>query len=93
MARQGDIVAEVKLRCPPEAFDLTRAEGRADWDDALRAAITALTGDDEALARHAGDMIGDWRRRILRPDAVGWYGAEDGDPGDVVGADDEELPF
>jgi hypothetical protein len=27
MARQGDIVAEIKLRCPPEAFDLTRAEG------------------------------------------------------------------
>jgi fructose-1,6-bisphosphatase len=70
MARQGDIVAEIIDLCPAQAFDLTRAEGRADWDDALRAAITELAGDDETLKRHAGDMIAQWRRQIIRGGVV-----------------------
>jgi hypothetical protein len=85
MARQGDIVAEIKLRCPPEAFDLDRAEGRADWDDALRAAISELSGDDQQLKRHAGDMIGAWRRRIIRS---GWV--DTGPLDDFVLVHDEE---
>ena len=67
MTRQGDIVAEIKAIVSPDRFDLSRAEGRADFDDALRAQIDRLSGDDKILRRHAGEMIAEWRRGLLWP--------------------------
>lgn len=57
--RQGDILSDIKKRCDPKGYDFTRAEGRADFDDALRAEIGKIT--DETLRRHVGEMCKEWR--------------------------------
>lgn len=61
--RQGDVVAAIKRAVDPGAYDLTRAEGRADFDDALRAELAKI--EDERLRMHAGEMIRNWRRALF----------------------------
>jgi hypothetical protein len=63
--RSGDILAEIKAAVDLTAFDLATAEGRADFDDTLRALIVLKAGTDTALRRHAADMIQDWRRELF----------------------------
>lgn len=63
--RSGNVVADIKAAVDPQSFELTTAEGRADFDDALRREIYERSGDDENLRRHAGDLIGVWRRSVL----------------------------
>ena len=65
MKRSGNIVEDIKAAVDPANYDLTRAEGRADFDDALRAEISRRAPDDEKLRRHAGDMLGMWRRELF----------------------------
>jgi hypothetical protein len=67
--RAGDVVADILGRVDPEAYDLKRAEGRADMDDALRAELSAVA--DEKLRNHAAEMIRNWRRQKLGLD-TGW---------------------
>ena len=62
--RQGDILGDIKRRVDPARFDFTRVEGRADFDDALRAEIRKI--DDETLRAHVGEMCKEWRWSILR---------------------------
>lgn len=57
--RQGDILSDIKKRVDPASYDFTRAEGRADFDDALRAEIKQI--DDEVLRQHVGQMCKEWR--------------------------------
>jgi hypothetical protein len=61
--RQGDVVADIKAAVDPAAYDLTRAEGRADFDDALRDELAKI--DDERLRMHAAEMIRDWRAGLF----------------------------
>lgn len=61
--REGDCVSDIMKAVNPAAFDLTRAEGRADFDDALRAELLKI--DDDALRSHAAAMLRDWRRGLL----------------------------
>jgi hypothetical protein len=65
MSRSGNIVEDIKAAVNPADYDLNRAEGRADFDDALRAEIARRAPDDEKLRRHAGDMLGVWRRGLF----------------------------
>jgi hypothetical protein len=57
--REGDVVADIKRAVNPGAYDLLKAEGRADFDDALRAELAKIA--DERLRQHAGEMIREWR--------------------------------
>ena len=66
-AREGDVVAAVKATVRVSDYDLRRAEGRAAFDRALRAAIARHCGADKEFARHVGDMIAEWRRGLLWP--------------------------
>lgn len=63
--RTGNIFEKIKAQCAPGAFDLRTAEGRADWDDALRECILALAGDDKPLKGHAAEMVKHWRRDVF----------------------------
>jgi hypothetical protein len=65
VSRQGDVVRDIKAAVRPEGYDFTRAEGRADFDDALRAEIKKRTGDDEHLRRHVGQMMQEWRKELF----------------------------
>jgi hypothetical protein len=65
MPRTGNIVGEIKRKADLSKYDMTTAEGRADFDDWIRAEIKAASGDDENLRRHAGAMIVPWRRDIF----------------------------
>lgn len=65
MKREGDIVASVKGRVSPDAYNLATAEGRADFDDALRLEIWRLAPADKTLRRHAGVMIQEWRNELF----------------------------
>lgn len=58
--REGDV--------DPHAFDLSRAEGRADFDDALRQEIRKI--EDDGLRCHAGAMIREWRIALFAADAI-----------------------
>lgn len=62
--RQGDIVADIKAAVDPKAYDFSRAEGRADFDDALRAQLAKI--EDERLRSHAAEMIREWRACLFR---------------------------
>jgi hypothetical protein len=57
--RQGDIFGDIKKRCDPASYDFTKAEGRADFDDALRAEIRKI--EDKTLRQHVGEMCKEWR--------------------------------
>lgn len=59
------IVAEIKSRVDPARFDFTRAEGRRDFDNALRAELKKIA--DDSLRAHAGEMLKHWRL-----DLFGW---------------------
>jgi len=63
--RQGDVVAAIKAAVDSSLYDLTRAEGRADFDDALRAEIAKI--EDSAVRAHAGEMIRQWRQDLFYP--------------------------
>ena len=63
--RQGNVFEKIKVQCQPGAFELRTAEGRADWDDALRACLLALTGEDASLRSHASEMVKHWRRDVF----------------------------
>lgn len=64
--RQGDVVAAIKSAVDPAAYDLTRAEGRADFDDALRAELAKI--EDKLVRAHAGQMIRQWRVELFGED-------------------------
>lgn len=59
MTDTPDIVAEIKSRIDSAQFDFTRAEGRRDFDNALRAELTKIK--DSSLRAHAGEMLKHWR--------------------------------
>ena len=59
MTDTPDIVAEIKSRVDPSRFDFTRAEGRRDFDNALRAELKKIR--DNSLRAHAGEMLKHWR--------------------------------
>lgn len=61
--REGDVVADIKRAVNPGAYDLVKAEGRADFDDALRAELAKIA--DERLRQHAVQMIRDWREALF----------------------------
>jgi hypothetical protein len=63
--RQGDILSEIKRRVDPTRFDFTRAEGRADFDDALRAEIQKIA--DKSLRQHVHEMLKEWRWSLYHP--------------------------
>lgn len=65
MTDTPDIVAEIKSRVDPARFDFTRAEGRRDFDNALRAELRKI--GDNSLRAHAGEMLKHWRL-----DLFGW---------------------
>jgi hypothetical protein len=71
MKRSGDVIAMIKERVNPAGFDLTTAEGRADFDDALRAQLRKVS--DTTLRNHAADLLKAWRRELI-----------DGPPKDVT---------
>jgi hypothetical protein len=57
--RQGDIFADIQKLVGPDNYDFTRAEARADFDDALRAEIAKI--EDKTLRQHVGEMCKEWR--------------------------------
>ncbi len=65
-----DIVAEIKSRVDPARFDFTRAEGRRDFDSALRAELTKIK--DSSLRAHAGEMLKHWRLDLFGQHASMW---------------------
>lgn len=65
-AQAADIVSRIKAACPPEAHDLTTAEGRRDLDNRLRAQMAAI--GDRWLRAHAAEMIREWREELF-----GWH--------------------
>ena len=71
MSRSGNIVEDIKAAVNPADYDLNRAEGRADFDDALRAEISRRAPDDEKLRRHAADMLAVWRRELFVSGRIG----------------------
>jgi hypothetical protein len=63
--RTGNVFEKIKSHCSPDAFDLRTAEGRSDWDDALRERLLALAGEDRILRSHAAEMVKHWRRDVF----------------------------
>lgn len=59
----ADIVSQIKARIDLAAFDLSTAEGRLDFDKALRAELAKIT--DIWLSRHAAEILKDWRRDLF----------------------------
>jgi hypothetical protein len=57
--RSGDVVAEIKAAVDPRYYDFGKAEGRSDFDDALRAELVKI--EDSTLRFHAAEMIKEWR--------------------------------
>lgn len=57
--RQGDIFGDIQKLVDPANYDFTRAEARADFDDALRAEIAKI--EDKTLRSHVGEMCREWR--------------------------------
>lgn len=62
-SQSADIVSRIKAACPPEAHDLTTAEGRRDLDNRLRAQMAAI--GDRWLRVHAAEMIREWREDLF----------------------------
>ena len=73
--RSGNVVVDIMAKVNPATFLLRTAEGRSDFDDALRAEIGGI--EDETLRRHAGQMIKDWRQSVLRPFDKALWGLTD----------------
>lgn len=67
--RKTNLFEALKKACDPADYDLTTAEGRADWDDDLRDFINTRTATpdatDKALRDHLGDLTKKWRRDAL----------------------------
>lgn len=63
--RKGDVVANIKCTVNPGDYDLLRAEGRADFDDALRTELDKI--EDRAVRAHASEMIRQWRHELFYP--------------------------
>ena len=61
--REGDVVAAIRKAVPPGRYDLNRAEGRADFDDALRAELAKI--EDVTLRQHAAEMVRHWREKLF----------------------------
>lgn len=57
--RQGDIFGDIQKLVDPAKYDFTKAEGRADFDDALRAEIAKI--EDKTLRNHVGETCREWR--------------------------------
>lgn len=55
-----DLFSRIKVEVPPENYELTTAEGRFAWDEALREWISGVEPD--GLKRHLGQMVKNWRR-------------------------------
>ena len=58
-----DIVSQIKTRVDPAAYDLTTAEGRTAFDNALRAELAQI--EDINLRAHAGEMLKLWRWQVF----------------------------
>lgn len=63
MMRTGDVVTDIKNLVNPCDYDLRRAEGCADFDDALRGELDKI--DDPIVLQHASRMIRDWRKQVF----------------------------
>lgn len=61
--RSGDIVAEIKAAIDPGYYDFGTAEGRSDFDDALRTELVKI--GDSTLRAHAAEMIKEWRWTLM----------------------------
>lgn len=59
----ADIVSLIKSRVDPGAYDLTTAEGRTEFDNALRAELAKI--EDSNLRAHAGEMLKLWRWQVF----------------------------
>jgi hypothetical protein len=59
MTRTGNVVRDIKQNFPPKNYNLTTAEGRANWDDDLSKSIDAIA--DDRLRYHASIMIREWQ--------------------------------
>lgn len=70
MSDTPDIVAEIKTRVDPARFDFTRAEGRRDFDNALRAEVRQIK--DNSLRAHAVEIIKRWRMELFGEHAPMW---------------------
>lgn len=68
--QEEDIVAAIKSRVDPDRFDFNRAEGRRDFDNALRAELRKI--NDNSLRAHAGEMLKHWRMGIFGEKAPMW---------------------
>lgn len=60
-----DIVSDIKSRFDPAAFNFATAEGRRDFDNALRAELLQI--EDASLRVHAAEMLKDWRLDLFAP--------------------------
>lgn len=58
-----DIVSKIKAKVDPAAFDLTTAEGRVAFDEALRAELVSIR--DIWLQKHAGELLKEWRHDLF----------------------------
>jgi hypothetical protein len=67
---EQDIVAAIKARVDPARFDFSRAEGRRDFDNALRAELRKIA--DSSLRAHAGEMLKAWRAELFGLPSQPW---------------------
>ncbi len=58
-----DIVSRIKARIDLAGFDLRTAEGRLDFDKALRDELAKIK--DIWLSRHAAEILKEWRRDLF----------------------------
>lgn len=69
------VVAYIKRKVNPETFDFSIAEGRRDFDNALRAELKLIR--DPSLRAHAGEMLKRWRLELFgMPDQHSWVEME-----------------
>jgi len=75
MGKQEDIVSYIKSKVNPEQYDFSLAEGRRDFDNALRDQLRAVR--DPSLRAHAGEMLKRWRLELFgMPDQHSWVEME-----------------
>ena len=69
------IVEQIKSKVNPDNFDFSLAEGRRDFDNALRAELRLVR--DPILRAHAGEMLKQWRLELFgMPDQHSWIEME-----------------
>lgn len=59
----ADVVSNIKAKVDHAAFDLTTAEGRAAFDNALRDELKKI--EDSRVRAHAGEMLKEWRFQLF----------------------------